>query len=584
MQEKLEFLSEEELDAVHVGLEAELTLASAVFEVNRDAIVIMDSNGIVRKVNPAFSTTTGFAPEDILGQFYPQWVNADGLSEVDFELICPAVKSGKHWQGELMQRRKSGERQAVWQTMLSVCNDAGEMTHFIAIETDMSAYKAAQAKVHFLSHYDSLTGMANRTQLEHYIGHELSVVTANQHSFAVICIDIDDFKKVNLSLGHSLGDQLLSILALRLERMKLSDGLWARLSGDEFVFAFVPENQTQLMHVMQQITERFSEPFALAEQKIRLTASLGIALYPQDAADSESLLRNAQSAMRAQKQAGGNGARFYTAKMNEQAVERLLLENQLAQAVSLGQLVLHYQPQISLITGKIIGFEALVRWQHPVLGLVMPGYFIPLAEETGLIEEIGDWVLVEACQQAVSWLNMGIDMVPMAVNVSAPQFMRQPIRDRVAQVLAETGLPAQWLELELTERIVMHDPVHVRQTLEDLAALGVILSLDDFGTGYSSLSYLQKFPLDKLKIDMSFVRNIASSRDDLAIAKAIIQLGKTMELTVIAEGIETIEQEHLLAQAGCEEGQGYYYAKPLPAERITTLLMKPISATSWPFS
>ncbi len=566
----------------HLAMQMELALASTVFDVSRDAIVIMDAMGIVRKVNPAFTQNTGFEPEEILDHYYPQWVNEGGQADVDFDLICPLVQSGNHWQGELLQRRKHGKAQAVWQTMLSVRNDLGSVSHYIAIETDMSAYKEAQARVHFLSHYDALTGMANRAQLEEYIGHQLNISAGKSESVAVICLDLDDFKKVNLSLGHGLGDQLLGVLARRLERVKPSEGLWARLSGDEFAFAISVADQTEAAQIAQLLTERFNEPFALAEQQIRLTASLGVALYPQDAMDSEVLLRAAQSAMRAVKQSGGNGIRFYTATMNAQAVERLLLENQLAQAVSLGQLVLHYQPQVSLKTGQLIGLEALVRWQHPELGLVMPGHFIPLAEETGLIEGIGDWVLVEACQQAVAWINAGIDMVTMAVNVSAPQFMRQPIRDRVAQVLAETGLPAHMLELELTERIVMHDPAHVRQTLIALSELGVQLSLDDFGTGYSSLSYLQKFPLDKLKIDMSFVRNIAHSTDDLAIAKAIIQLGKTMELTVIAEGIETIEQKHLLAQAGCEEGQGYYYAKPLPVDKITEVLYRQSAPSGWP--
>jgi EAL domain-containing protein (putative c-di-GMP-specific phosphodiesterase class I) len=287
--------------------------------------------------------------------------------------------------------------------------------------------------------------------------------------------------------------------------------------------------------------------------------------------------------MRAVKQLGGNGQRFYTSTMNEQAVERLLLENQLARAVNGGQLVLHYQPQVSLTDGHLVGLEALVRWQHPELGLVSPGVFIPLAEETGLIEEIGDWVLEEACRQLAEWREAHLPVVMMAVNISAPQFTRQPICQRVSELLAKYQLPSSLLELELTERVVMHDPAHVREVMNNLAALGVQLSMDDFGTGYSSLSYLQKFPLDKLKIDMSFVRNIASSKDDLAIAKAIIQLGHSLDLTVIAEGVETIEQKLLLKQAGCQEGQGYYFAKPLPAEKVAELLKQPLGMSKGVF-
>jgi len=356
-------------EADYLAMQMELALASTVFDVSRDAIVIMDAMGIVRKVNPAFTQNTGFEPEEILEHYYPQWVNEGGQTDVDFDMICPLVQSGNHWQGELLQRRKQGKAQAVWQTMLSVRNDAGDVTHYIAIETDMSAYKEAQARVHFLSHYDALTGMANRTQLEEYIDHQLSIAAVAGTAFAVICLDLDDFKKVNLSLGHNLGDQLLGVLARRLERVKPTEGLWARLSGDEFAFAISVADQAEATQVARLLTERFNEPFALAEQQIRLTASLGIALYPQDAMDSEVLLRAAQSAMRAVKQSGGNGVRFYTATMNAQAVERLLLENQLAQAVSQGQLVLHYQPQVSLKTGAADWVRSVGALAAPDLGL-----------------------------------------------------------------------------------------------------------------------------------------------------------------------------------------------------------------------
>lgn len=563
-------------------LQQELVLASTVFEVSRDAIVIMDAAGCVLKVNPSFTDHTGFLPEEIVGQFYPAWVTAGGQTDVNFDEICVTVKQGHDWQGELYQRRKSGKPQIVWQTMLAVMDAKGEATHFIAIETDMSAYKEAQAKLHYLSYYDSLTGMANRSQLDDYIGHELDISDVATDVFAVFSIDVDDFKKINLSLGHTLGDQLLSVLAQRLEHVRHGDGMWARLSGDEFAFAIKAVDIQDVQHLSRQIQERFLEPFYLADQQIRLTASLGIAIATHDLLDSEQLLRAAQSAMRVVKQDGGNGVLFYTASMNHQVVERLLLENQLAQAISAGQLVIYYQPQVSLTTGEMIGLEALVRWQHPSLGLVLPSHFIPLAEETGLIEQIGEWVLLAVCRQLKTWLDMDLHVVPVAVNVSALQFMRLPFRDKVKQMLDDNQLPASLLELELTERIVMHDPAHVRLTLEALSELGVILSLDDFGTGYSSLSYLQKFPLDKLKIDMSFVRNIANSKDDLAITKAIIQLGKTLDLTVIAEGVETLEQKQLLIQAGCQEGQGYYYAHALPVDRVTELMEKPTSPASWP--
>ncbi len=431
--------------------------------------------------------------------------------------------------------------------------------------------------MHYLSHYDALTGLANRVELLEQLAHMVDVAHSMESQVAVFCLDIDDFKKVNLSLGHTLGDQLLTNVAARLNQLGDIHGIWARLSADEYIYALPLDLHVDSEPMMQAILDELHLPFALGGQQVRLTASLGCSRYPQDAQDAESLLRSAQTAMRAMKQLGGNGYKCYVSTMNSQAVERLLLENQLAHAVFNQELVLHYQPQVSLDDGQLVGLEALVRWQHPELGLVSPGLFIPLAEETGLIEEIGDWVLEAACRQLAQWRKLGLPVVTMAVNISAPQFVRRPIVQRMAELIRQYELPANLVELELTERVVMNDPSHVRDVMMQLSALGVQLSMDDFGTGYSSLSYLQKFPLDKLKVDMSFVRNIATSKDDLAITKAIIQLGRSLELRVIAEGVETLEQQRLLRSVGCQEGQGYYFAKPLPADKVAALLRHPFT-------
>lgn len=558
-------------------MQRELELISCVFSASRDAIIVMSNTGEVQKVNPAFTINTGFEADEIIGQHYPRWVNAGGQTGVDFVEMCHLFYPSGHWQGELLQRRKGRDSQAVWQTMLAISDTQGKITNFIAIESDLSGFKEAQAKVHYLSRYDTLTGLANRVELLEQLVNMINIAQSAGTQVAVLCVDIDDFKKVNLSLGHTLGDQLLTIIAARLGSLGDARGVWARLSADEFIYVISMTHGQAIEPMMTSFLDGLHQPFALGGQQLRLTASMGSALYPQDAHDAEALLRSAQTAMRAMKQLGGNGYQCYVSTMNSQAIERLLLENQLAHAVSNGELVLHYQPQVCLEDGQLVGLEALVRWQHPELGLVSPGVFIPLAEETGLIEEIGDWVLEEACRQLAQWRDQGLPVVTMAVNISAPQFVRRPIVQRIASLIEQYCLPANWVELELTERVVMNDPSHVRDIMAQLSELGVQLSMDDFGTGYSSLSYLQKFPLDKLKVDMSFVRNIATSKDDLAITKAIIQLGRSLELCVIAEGVETLEQKRLLTSVGCHQGQGYYFAKPLPADRIVALLKHPLA-------
>lgn len=555
-----------------VRIQQELELISRVFNASRDAIVVISNTGIVQKVNPAFTQITGFLPEEVLGQYYPLWINQGGQTEVDFDSICGLVATDGHWHGELMQRRKDGEVQAVWQTLLSVRDAHGQVTNYISIETDLSAHKAAQARVHYLSHFDSLTGMANRQLLQLRLAELFAKVNVGFGCVAVVYLDIDDFKKVNLSMGHVLGDQLLITIASRLQHVQFGEGSWARLSADEFVYAGLITNRQSVDQEVDAIVARLSEPFVVGGQYIRLTASIGVALYPEDAHDGESILKAAQNAMRAAKESGGNHVRQYVSLMTQQAEERLHLETQLARAIKENQLTLHYQPQYNLADAKLVGVEALLRWQHPELGWIAPNIFIPIAEETGLIEEIGDWVLEEACRQLAQWKSLALPLVPIAVNVSASQFIRQPICDRVRCLLSQYQIDPALLELELTERVVMHDPMQVKEIMQHLSDIGIQLSIDDFGTGYSSLSYLQQFPLDKLKIDMSFVHNMLESKDSAAIAKAIVQLGKSMELTVIAEGIETRAQQDMLLEMGCEQGQGFYFSHPLSADKLMVFM------------
>lgn len=582
-EEELYFVSLLSDQVIHVyekdyytRLQSELDVVSKIFTASKDAMIILSEVGIVEKVNPAFTNITGFKAEEIVGHHYPSWINQGGQTDVDFIGMCSYVTNHGHWQGELLQRRKSGQLQPVWQTMMSIKNAQNQITNFVAIESDLSSFKRAQERLHYLSHYDSLTGLPNRAEFHKKLADYLAVAEQNLSSVRVICIDIDDFKKINLSLGYAFGDQLLSIVANRLSYLDKKNGVWARLSADEFAYAVCADHRQDRDDFLQKVVEVISQPFALAGHQVRLTASVGCAEYPNSAsAEGEALLRDAQAAMRSVKMSGGNNFLCYQESMNQQTIERLMLENQLAQAAGLNQLRLYYQPQIDLETGKLLGLEALIRWQHPEMGLVAPNQFIPLAEETGLIEQIGDWVLNEVCRQLAEWQMQGLPLTSVAINVSASQFIRRPLAKHIQQLIEQYNISPALLELELTERVVMNDPSLVHGIMDQLSSLGVSLSMDDFGTGYSSLSYLQKLPLNKLKVDMSFVRNIATSKNDLAITNTIINLGKNLNLQVIAEGIEIQEQKHLLMQMGCHVGQGYYFAKPMPAEEVAKILTNP---------
>jgi diguanylate cyclase (GGDEF)-like protein len=386
-------------------------------------------------------------------------------------------------------------------------------------------------------------------------------------------LDLDNFKFINDSLGHSLGDHLLRAVAARLESSLRAMDTVARLGGDEFVLVLSDHKSAESVSgELQRIVESFSQPFSVDDRDVFITASVGVALYPQDAKDPEALMKSAELAMYRAKESGRNAYRLYTADLQAKVTERLTLEGMLRRALERGELTLHYQPQVDLRTNRIFGCEALIRWHQPDLGMVGPAKFIPLAEETGLIVPIGEWVVRTACLQTKAWQNAGLPAVTVAVNISARQFREANLLQLVAKILAETGLDPTQLELEVTESVIMHDAQHVIATLQAFRNMGVKLSVDDFGTGYSSLSYLKRFPVDRLKIDQSFVRDITANADDAAIAQAVITLGHTMNLRVIAEGVEAPEQLAFLRSNECDEMQGYLFDKPMPAHEFEKLL------------
>jgi diguanylate cyclase (GGDEF)-like protein len=478
-------------------------------------------------------------------------------------LFCSAMESG-FYEDELRVPAES-QLQAEWVKRRLVRFGNG----LAATVQDISSSKLAEEKIEFLAHHDPLTHLPNRVLLRDRCEQAMAIAKREDSGVIVMFLDLDHFKNINDSFGHLIGDQLLIQVVKRLQDCIRDADTICRLGGDEFIIV-LPNlaDLNDISRIAQSILDAFSEPFVVNQQTLHTSASIGISLFPNDGVDFDTLLKNADTAMYQAKEGGRNTYSYFTAKMNADALDRLNLHTQLRTALQKKEFELHYQPQIDLITGKVVGMEALIRWQHPEQGLVSPARFIPVAETSGLIIPIGKWVLEEACKQARIWQQDGRAPFMVAVNLSALQFKRGNILDTVRKTLENSGLPPSMLELELTESILLKDMSTALKTIQDLKALGVQLSIDDFGTGYSSLSYLRQLKVDKLKIDQSFVSNIVAEVDDLAIVCAIIQLGKTLQMEVIAEGVETIEQLDMLRARGCDEAQGYYICRPLAVAGI----------------
>jgi diguanylate cyclase (GGDEF)-like protein/PAS domain S-box-containing protein len=460
-----------------------------------------------------------------------------------------------------------------------VRDGAGRFTRRAGVVQDVTERKAQEARIEHLAYHDALTGLPNRAMLMDRLAQALSQAQRRDQQVAVLFIDLDRFKLVNDSLGHAVGDQLLQEIARRLRGALREDDTVARVGGDEFqVITSNVAGSVDVARIAEKLMRALGEPFTLEGQELHVTASIGVSLFPRDGASGELLLKYADTALYEAKGEGRNGYRFFSPEMNAQAHGRLRLENDLRRAVERHELVLHYQPQLDLATGEVCAVEALVRWRHPVRGLVLPNAFIPMAEETGLVLGIGKWVLDEACRQVAEWQRGGLadNLSPLrvAVNISARQLQRPGLDGAVRRALSRSGLAPQCLELEITESSVMLDPQHAQSVLQSLRDLGVQLSIDDFGTGYSSLAYLKRLPLDRLKIDRSFIGGIPADSDDAAIVETIIVMTHKLGLRVIAEGVETLEQRLQLVRQGCDEMQGFLLAHPVPAEELPPLLKK----------
>ncbi|MCP5160898.1 MAG: EAL domain-containing protein [Hahellaceae bacterium] len=549
-------------------LEARLRHIAVVFEQASESIILLDRERHITNVNHAFEKLTGYQAEDALGNT-PALIQSQRYDTAFYQDIWNQVTSQGQWQGEIWRKRKNGNEYPEWLTISTIRSETNDIEGYVLLSSDISRLKQSEEKLDYLAHHDPLTGLPNRLLLQVRLLHSLERARRDHTQVALLFLDLDGFKHINDSLGHFVGDDLLRKISLQLSKRIREEDTIARIGGDEFVIVMEHiQSQTQITRLIKDILESFNQYYTLHGHDLRVTASIGISIYPTDADDTQSLLRNADSAMYKAKSSGRNTYHFYTPKLTSDAKERVELESELRKALANEQFVVYYQPQIELSSSKTVGVEALVRWLHPSRGQISPDQFIPVAEMSGQIVELGEFVLKKACQQWVSWHNDGIAIPLVAVNFSARQFSDRLLTARVKRILEETGCPPHRLEVEVTEGYLMKDVEQSIITLGELRALGCSISIDDFGTGYSSLSYLKKMPVNRLKIDRSFIKDLEHDENDQGITRAIVVLARSLDMEVVAEGIETPAQLAFLRDEICQLGQGYLFSPPLPPHSL----------------
>jgi diguanylate cyclase (GGDEF)-like protein/PAS domain S-box-containing protein len=553
---------------------SERALFRAMIDQVPDYLFVKDLASRFVIANRAVAADLGFKPDELIGK-------------TDFDLHAPdlaqrffaADQEVVTTQQPLLDIEEfvvgvDGEQKWLSTSKVPLRNDDNEVIGMVGISRDVTERKRAEQQIHYMAHHDALTNLPNRAVLMDRIGQAIVRARDNGERVTVVFVDLDNFKLVNDSLGHTAGDTLLKAVSARMLRAVRPADTVARLGGDEFIILLAGQDSAATGLALERIRSSVIEPVSIEGQLFRVTCSIGVASFPGDGEDAETLLMNADTAMYQAKEKGRDTYRFYTHEMNQVARERRLLQEGLRNAIANGEFGLLYQPQIELRTGKIFAVEALVRWHHPQLGLVSPAKFIPMAEESGLIVPLGDWVLREACRQNKAWQDEGMEPISVCVNVSARQFRERTWVDRVGKILAETGLAPEYLELELTESLLMHDVNQAIATMRELQSLGVHFSIDDFGTGYSSLSALKSFPVARLKIDQSFVRNLPYDANDRSIATAVISLGQKLNMRVIAEGVETDAQLAFLTENECDEIQGYHFSRPVESGTVELMLRR----------
>jgi diguanylate cyclase (GGDEF)-like protein/PAS domain S-box-containing protein len=547
--------------------EERLRLAETVFQAAADAIMVTDAMGVIQSINPAFTHITGYSRTEAIGQT-PRLLRSERHDKPFYARFWRTLAEAGCWSGEIWQRHKSGKTYPAWESIEAVRDPEGHITQYVAFFSDITQRKLAEQEIFFRANYDPLTGLPNRSLLHERIDQALKRAHRHDRRVGLMFLDLDRFKQVNDTLGHAWGDALLCQTADRLKNCIRESDTLARYSGDEFVLVLADMIHDQDTHVLaEKVIERISEQFDLNDSAIHIGVSIGIVLYPDHGADAATLLRHADLAMYQAKMAGRNTYRKYESIMTDRMLLQVSLEAELRLALERDELIVYYQPILDVTSGALTGAEALIRWQHPQRGLVPPNDFIPMAEETGLIREIGAWVLEQVCQTLGRWRDIGL-CIPVSVNLSSVQILRGLTVEAVRALLQRYDLRPEWLAFEITESVLISDTLQAQEWLEAVQALGVRVDIDDFGTGYSSLSYLKRFPIDRIKIDRSFMRDIIANPNDRALVEAVLAMAGSLHLEVVAEGVEDAEQLDLLRSLGCEYAQGFYFSRPVPDQEF----------------
>ncbi|SNS92797.1 PAS domain S-box-containing protein/diguanylate cyclase (GGDEF) domain-containing protein [Noviherbaspirillum humi] len=556
-------------------MEQRLVLWAKVFESSSESVVVLDANGCIMIVNPAFCRSSGYAVTELQGR-KPHFLISERNPESLFEQVRHSTAARGHWQGEILIERKNGEPYPAWLVMNAVRDHRGEISHFIAISLDISERKANEQRIHFLAHHDVLTSLPNRSLCMERLQLSIQQTRRTGGKLAVLFVDLDRFKNINDSLGHHVGDGLLCSVARRLSGAVRAGDTVSRQGGDEFVIIL---NNAQSVEEIGKIVEQrlipaIRQPHEVEGARLYVSCSVGVSIFPDDGQDIDTLTRHADAAMYQAKSQGRNNAQFFTPALNEKVMRHLHLETDLRHAADRNELMLYYQPRICARSGRLAGVESLVRWRHPREGLISPAQFIPLAEESGLIIGVGAWIMREALRQHLAWQAEGLGLIPVSINLSAIQLKDPGLAELLEGLLMEMPVDAANIEFELTESLLMENVDATIRMLEDIKALGFRLSIDDFGTGYSSLNYLHRFPIDRLKIDRSFVQQMHMASHNMAITRAIIGLGHTLGLDVVAEGVEREAEASFLREAGCDELQGFYFGRPMAAADFPAWLLE----------
>ncbi|MEQ3635113.1 EAL domain-containing protein [Alcanivorax sp.] len=547
-------------------------LAATVFENAPEGIFILDHKFRFLAVNARFEQITGYSESLLIGRRILEEEEAQPNREIYLGITATLHDKG-FWEGEINERRRNGETFPEWLQMSAVRDEQKRVIRYVGMISDLTSRKETEQQLLFLSNYDRLTGLANRTQFREHLHKSLTLARLNREKVALLMIDLDRFKPINESLGHEIGDRLLKAAAERMAQHAGGQESLARVGGDEFTLLLENHGgESNISQHCQKLINAIKKPFLIDGHELLLGASIGISLFPETAKEAQSMINQSDMAVYQAKRGGGNNFQFYRSNMRVASVEQLALETSLRKAIFKNEFVVHYQPKMDLASNSITSVEALVRWQHPTMGLLPPAEFIPLAEETGLISAIGELVLERSCRQAYKWYKQGLGDICVSVNLSAHQFRKGNVAEIVDRVLSSTELPPHLLELELTESLIMEDMEQNIELLQQLRTRGIELALDDFGTGYSSLSYLKRFPVDTLKIDRSFIMDLDKSPDDAAITRAIIDMAHSLKMNVIAEGVETEEHLSILRDMHCDSIQGYLISRPVPETELLELL------------